>query len=103
EFVASQKKRPQGEGCVLGCLFGPLGVIVEACLPTILPSVRPVPLSPDVVALRHEQQAAKRLAKERATAEKAARRAERDKAYRAMGIEPGPWAWYLALSALQQA
>jgi hypothetical protein len=35
--------------------------------------------------------------------EKANRRAERDKAYRAMGIEPGPWAWYHALSEVQQA
>jgi hypothetical protein len=37
------------------------------------------------------------------TARRAARRAERDEAYRARGIEPGPWAWYQALPAVQQA
>jgi RNA polymerase subunit RPABC4/transcription elongation factor Spt4 len=47
---------------------------------------------------------AERHEKKRATeAVKAARRAERDKAYRAMGIEPGPWAWYQALPVLKQA
>jgi hypothetical protein len=51
-----------------------------------------------------EHREAERLEKKRlAEAEKAARRAERDKAYRAMGIEPSPWAWYQALSAVKQA
>lgn len=32
-YVATQKNRPITEGFILGLAFGPLGVIVEACLP----------------------------------------------------------------------
>lgn len=32
-WIASQKKRSFIEGLVLGSLFGPLGCIVEGCLP----------------------------------------------------------------------
>jgi hypothetical protein len=32
-WVATQKRRGVGEGMVLGLLFGPLGVLVEALLP----------------------------------------------------------------------
>jgi hypothetical protein len=34
-WIACQKNRDGGEGFLLGCLFGPLGVIIEAVLPTI--------------------------------------------------------------------
>lgn len=33
-WVARQKRRPPHEGAWLGLLFGPLGVIVEALLPS---------------------------------------------------------------------
>jgi hypothetical protein len=32
-WVATQKDRGQGEGFILGLLFGPLGVLIEALLP----------------------------------------------------------------------
>lgn len=32
-WVASQKGRPAAEGLLLGAVFGPLGVIIEALLP----------------------------------------------------------------------
>jgi hypothetical protein len=31
--VAAQKGRPEGEGILFGILFGPLGLILVACLP----------------------------------------------------------------------
>jgi hypothetical protein len=34
-WIASQKGRAGGEGLALGLLFGPLGVLVEALLPTV--------------------------------------------------------------------
>lgn len=34
-YIAGQKGRSGGEGAVLGFLFGPLGVLVEALLPSI--------------------------------------------------------------------
>jgi hypothetical protein len=37
-WIASQKNRDQGEGMLLGCQFGPFGALVEALLPTLLPS-----------------------------------------------------------------
>ena len=33
-WIAEQKGRGQGEGMILGALLGPLGVIIEALLPT---------------------------------------------------------------------
>lgn len=36
-YVASQKNRAGMEGLILGFLFGPLGVLIEALLPTLLP------------------------------------------------------------------
>ncbi len=41
--------------------------------------------------------------REKAEREKAERRAQRDEAYRAIGIEPGPFAWYKALPDWTQA
>ena len=38
QWVASQKGRSAGEGFVLGLLFGPLGVLVEALLPARKPT-----------------------------------------------------------------
>ena len=33
-WIAIQKRRSPAEGCILGLLFGPLGVLVEALLPS---------------------------------------------------------------------
>jgi len=44
-WIASQKNRDGGEGFILGLLFGPIGVIVEAVLPT-LSQPAPQPLEP---------------------------------------------------------
>jgi hypothetical protein len=41
--------------------------------------------------------------RERIEQEAAARLAERDAAYRAKGVEPGPWAWFWVLPDLTQA
>jgi hypothetical protein len=128
-YVAAEKNRDPGEGFLLGLLFGPLGVLVEACLPNIPPPATPAPPSSAEIALMRRQEADRQSEKEKAAAaladfrrrkeailqryneriaaEKAERhsqrRAERDKAYRALGIEPGPWAWYKALSEVKQA
>jgi hypothetical protein len=40
-WTASQKNRDAGEGAVLGFLFGPFGVLVEALLPTKEPGPEP--------------------------------------------------------------
>lgn len=32
-WVAQQKRRSGGEGFLLGCLFGPFGILIEALLP----------------------------------------------------------------------
>jgi hypothetical protein len=42
-WVAGQKHRSEGEGFVLGALFGPLGVLVEALLPAGTPPSPPQP------------------------------------------------------------
>ncbi len=34
-WIAAQKGRPAAEGFLVGFLFGPLGVLVEALLPTV--------------------------------------------------------------------
>jgi hypothetical protein len=34
-YVSAQKGRPAAEGVLLGLLFGPLGVLVAALLPTL--------------------------------------------------------------------
>jgi hypothetical protein len=36
-YVAGQKRRSTAEGFWMGVLFGPLGVLIEALLPTITP------------------------------------------------------------------
>ena len=33
-YVAGEKNRSGAEGAALGCLLGPVGVLIEACLPT---------------------------------------------------------------------
>ena len=40
-WIAGQKNRPRMEGFLLGSLFGPLGVLVEALLPSLRESERP--------------------------------------------------------------
>jgi hypothetical protein len=67
-WVASQKRRGGGEGCLLGFLFGPFGVLIEAILPTI---VEPPPLRPlteaQIGAVEEQQrrEKAQKLASER--------------------------------------
>lgn len=39
-WVAAEKERAPGEGAVLGLLFGPLGVLIEALLPNGAPAPR---------------------------------------------------------------
>jgi hypothetical protein len=34
-YIAEQKGRPHLKGVVFGVLLGPLGMIIEACLPTV--------------------------------------------------------------------
>lgn len=36
-YVAAQKRRPVPEGAVLGAVFGPVGCLIEACLPAFAP------------------------------------------------------------------
>lgn len=39
-WVADQKSRPSSEGFLLGLLFGPLGVLIEAVLPNGVPQAK---------------------------------------------------------------
>jgi muconolactone delta-isomerase len=120
-WIATQKNRDQGEGIILGLLFGPFGCLIEALMPagTYTPPSEPhVPTSLDaetIARIKANQSAYQdKLRKERAAVrareanadafwavfekEKARERAEakarRDKSYRARGIEPGPFAWF---------
>ena len=34
-WIASAKRRSEAEGCLLGCLLGPFGVLLEALMPTV--------------------------------------------------------------------
>jgi hypothetical protein len=122
-YVATAKHRSVAEGLFLGFLFGPLGVLIIACLPVGTADVDPSAAAQDDewqrmmarvearqaeveaqrVAAEAEEKEARRALFAQRQAEQAARRAERDKAYRAMGIEPGPLAWFKAMSDLGQA
>jgi hypothetical protein len=42
-WIAAQKYRSPVEGLALGWIFGPLGVIVEALLPTLSPMIEDTP------------------------------------------------------------
>jgi len=117
-YIAAQKNRDQGEGLLLGCLFGPLGVLIEALLPIGHDQKTREEEREAAITERETATAGRDKAQKEWVAKQAkqalswmsavwewhtARRARRDKAYRAMGIEPGPWAWYQALSDLKQA
>ena len=87
-WIASQKGRSSGEGFVLGFLFGPIGALIEAVLPTITiqqpqpspqPRTSPNPPTPEEKAALHAaMQAARgaRLAQHQALDEKIAREVE---------------------------
>ncbi len=74
-WIALQKRREQQEGFILGLLFGPLGVLIEAVLPTIAEPTSPQPqraLTGEELERRREQRRrhealleAQRLAAER--------------------------------------
>jgi hypothetical protein len=40
-YVAQEKNRGDIEDWIFGFLFGPLGVLIEACLPTLPPKTEP--------------------------------------------------------------
>jgi hypothetical protein len=119
-WIAGQKGRDPAEGFCLGAFFGPLGCLIEALMPAIeAPPARP-PTEKEradaaayhalVVADRKRQQAdleaEVRAARKFAEARAERRRlwwAERDKAYRAKGVKPGPWAWFQVLPEWVQA
>src|SRR4051812_44233882 len=42
-WIAGQKGRAGGEGFALGLIFGPLGVLITALLPTVAPGARRQP------------------------------------------------------------
>jgi hypothetical protein len=103
-------------------MFGPFGALIEACLPS-LAKAAPVAHAVDPGAAARQQsaheanreywaeqrriQAEYQRARNERRAErrvlKEERQAERDKAYRAKGVEPGPFAWYRAMGDLSQA
>jgi hypothetical protein len=118
QYIADQKNRDGGEGFLLGFLSGPLGVRLEALLPIDHDRETREQEEESAIAEREAAIAARDKAQREWVAEQVkqpllwiaavrewhtARRMERDKAYRAIGIEPGPWAWYRALSDVQQA
>ena len=123
-WIANQKHREGGEGFILGLLFGPIGCLIEAILPN---GTQPAKREYSALAVEKAREEARAHA-QRITAENAQRAAIRDeadrrvkaeaeaarvarvarvsarnKAYRAMGIEPGPFAWFKALPDVVQA
>jgi peptidyl-prolyl cis-trans isomerase A (cyclophilin A) len=72
-WIASEKRRGEGEGLLLGLLFGPFGVLIEALLPT---------LSADEIAKRQENEKL-RLLLARKEEEEIRRRAQEAAAERA--------------------
>ncbi len=83
-WISSQKGRSGGEGFALGCLFGPIGVLVAALLPvlpppvpqaSLLPPPAPIVLTPeDIEAAR--QRAADELVRRELEQEAASKRSE---------------------------
>src|SRR5271157_5188964 len=64
-WIASQKGRSGGEGFALGCLFGPIGVLIAALLPVLPPPVPQASLQPPpqpIVLTPEDIEAAKRRA-----------------------------------------
>jgi len=121
-WIAEQKNRGGGEGVALGFLFGPLGVLVEALLPTLPPppaqavQARPAAAEESEQLRAHwakvneaEREEARRRAAAQAEAKQVARearaasRAEREAYLRSRGVEPGPFAWYGLLPDWGQA
>ena len=129
-YVANQKGRGDGEGFWFGILFGPIGILIVACLPDMRAAVRaapaqagtsrPVPYVPNPDAAANmarrleaerlqwqEEEAGRRAEAERRRAgrqaSKEARDAERVVAMQAKGIEPGSrWAWFHVLPDVAQ-
>jgi hypothetical protein len=56
-WIAGQKNRGEDEGFILGALFGPLGVLVEALLPAHTPP--PPPRPPTKAELEAERRSAR--------------------------------------------
>ena len=81
-WIAVQKRREQQEGFILGLLFGPLGVLIEAVLPTIAEptSAQPqrAPTEEDLERIRElrRRDEANRLAAERVLEERRKAREE---------------------------
>jgi hypothetical protein len=129
-WVATQKGRQEGEGFALGCLFGPLGVLIVALLPTLRaaresPGARASRDLADRLDRRTEEHSAeiraRRLADRQAAEERGfvqaqraaeareqrrleelARREARASWYADRGIKPGPWAWWHLLPSWLQ-
>ena len=114
-FVSAEKGRESGEGFILAFLFGPLGVLIAALLPSkvqhqvMTPQQRQQAAAHAQASYQQESDAQKEAARKYAArmaavqlaeqAEFARRRAERDRrrieqreTYLARGITPGPFA-----------
>ena len=69
-WIASQKNRDGGEGFILGLLFGPIGVIIEAVLPTV---AQPPPPAPAAELTEEEQDRIQEQRRRQAAQEEAKR------------------------------
>jgi hypothetical protein len=74
-WIAKQKNRDPGEGFVLGCLFGPLGAIIEALLPS-MPGEGQKPPERVVIAITPEEAELMRQQEAERQAKAAAKEAE---------------------------
>jgi hypothetical protein len=121
--VASEKHRGIGEGFLYGLLFGPIGVLIVACLPTGV-ALAPIPVTvktlrppePSAAEIRRNVAREAEMARDREQwlaareaeiaqqrKDRAALRAEKDEALRARGVEPGLFAWFKVMPDLAQA
>ncbi|SIO58458.1 hypothetical protein SAMN05444166_5686 [Singulisphaera sp. GP187] len=106
-WIASVKGRSSSEGLVIGFLFGPLGCLIEALLPTQTytapPPVQAVTITPEQAAQAAQEEARRRKHQQDRDALIAARRAKLD-AQRDAALEAAmeradearrqAWAWF---------
>lgn len=77
-WIAEQKHREMGEGIVLGALFGPLGALIEAVLPTLGTTAAQPSVQPELLTQAEKERQVEQWKKESAEKEAQRQAAERE-------------------------